>query len=45
MLDDISINQIVCTDFYGSNLKKIDVLTESCDKYVETFQHIQMAFE
>ncbi len=44
-LDDISIKQISCTDFMNINNKKIDVLTNTCNKYIENFNHINIYWD
>jgi hypothetical protein len=43
-LDDISIKQLSCTDFLSSSIK-INALSESCNKYVELFMHINANWE
>ncbi len=45
MLDDISIKQFACTDFLSYSSIKINVLTDTCDKYAENFMHIDSYWE
>jgi len=45
MLDDISIKQLACTDFLALTTQKVNVFSDSCDKYIEFFKSFSLNWE